>query len=453
MSILSDSLADLVSKSNGKDHWGSPSPGVCRQQRAALLDRCGALTALAEKEKRDLAEDEKTLFDSAVAKARKLGNMAESMDDADVVVHRPVGPQRCDGPGDGDFSPQGHNSMNSAITPQATWQDKHGQPIRILGRGQRLADLPENRGVLAAVPNGFGHFLAALIDPNRRKHAPAEIRAAMSESAPGAGGVLVPSQLSAQVIDAARATSVCFRAGARTLPMASATLDLARVSGGPTFVTHGENESITESDVVFDAISLVSRTLATRVVVSRELVEDASNLVQLLQDVIVRSLSAELDRQFLVGAAGDEMAGVAVTPGVSSTSSVGPISWIDLVTAVTTLQASNFEPNCYVASPTIAGDLNALQSGDGATSAALWQGPPPGVDQLQRYVTSNMPDTQIIVGDFSKLLVGLRQDALVEVSAFGDGFDSHSLHVKCTWRGDVALAQAAAFHLLDGITT
>jgi HK97 family phage major capsid protein len=64
-----------------------------------------------------------------------------------------------------------------------------------------------------------------------------------------------------------------------------------------------------------------------------------------------------------------------------------------------------------------------------------------------------MPDTQIIMGDFSKLLVGLRQDALVEVSAFGDGFDTHSLHVKCTWRGDVALAQAAAFHLLDGITT
>jgi HK97 family phage major capsid protein len=451
---LSDSIADLVVKSDGTDFYGSKSPNACREQRASLLDRCGALTALAEKEKRDLSEDEKNLFDSAVAKAKQLANMAESMDDAGGVDHTPVGPQRCDGPGDDrDFFSQGRNSMNSAITPQATWHNKHGQQICILGKGQRLSDLPGNRGPAAAVPNGFGHFVAALISPDRRKHAPAEIRAALSEAAPGAGGVLVPSQLSAQVIDAARAASVCFRAGARTLPMASATLDLARVSGGPTFVTHGENESITESDVVFDAISLVSRTLATRVVVSRELVEDASNLVQLLQDVIVRSLSAELDRQFLVGAAGDEMAGVAVTPGVSSTSSVGPISWIDLVTAVTTLQASNFEPNCYVASPTIAGDLNALQSGDGATSAALWQGPPPGVDQLQRYVTSNMPDTQIIVGDFSKLLVGLRQDALVEVSAFGDGFDSHSLHVKCTWRGDVALAQAAAFHLLDGITT
>jgi HK97 family phage major capsid protein len=68
-------------------------------------------------------------------------------------------------------------------------------------------------------------------------------------------------------------------------------------------------------------------------------------------------------------------------------------------------------------------------------------------------VSSNVTTANIVMGDFSKLLVGLRQDALVEVSAFGDGFDTHSVHLKVTWRGDCALAQPLAFYWLGGITT
>jgi HK97 family phage major capsid protein len=448
MTILTDDLSALLDAATGKDSWGSPSPGVCREQRASLLDRAKALTALAEKEKRDLSEDEKNLFDAALATAKKLAAKADAMDVADGLDHTPVGPQRCDGPG--DFS-QGRKM--SISTPTATWRDKNGQAIRILGKGQKMADLPENRTAAAAVPNGFGHFLASLISPDRRKHAPAEIKSALSEAAPGAGGVLVPAQLSSQIIDAARAASVCFRAGAQILPMASQTMDLARVTTDPSFVTHAENDSITESAVAFDAISLVSRTIATRIIFSRELAEDASNLVELIGDVCTRALAAELDRQFLVGAASDEMQGLISNPNIGSTGSVGVISWSDLLTALAGIEASNFTPNAYVVHPTISNDLNALTSGDGSTSAAMWQGPPPGVDRLERLVSSNVGTSNLIMGDFNKLLVGLRQDALVEVSAFGDGFDTHSVHLKITWRGDCALAQPLAFHLLDGITT
>jgi HK97 family phage major capsid protein len=425
---------------------------------ADLADKSGdvrscmeIISETAEFEKRDLTAEEHSAFKRGADFLSRSKSQVEHAARSQGCVS---GPQRCDGPDDDrDFNSQGRNSMNSAITPQATWHDKHGQQICILGKGQRLADLPENRGVLAACPNGFGHFLAGLIDPGRRKNAPAEVRAAMFEASPGAGGVLVPSQLSAQIIDAARAASVCFRAGAKILPMASATMDLARVTTDPTFSVHGENETITESDVVFDAISLVSRTIATRIIFSRELAEDASNLVELIGDVCTRALAAELDRQFLVGAAGDEMQGVVTNPNIGSTGSVGAIAWADLLTALSGIEAANFTPNAYMVHPSVSNDLNALTSGDGANSAALWQGPPPGVDRLERLVSSNVTTANIVMGDFSKLLVGLRQDALVEVSAFGDGFDTHSVHLKVTWRGDCALAQPLAFYWLGGITT
>jgi HK97 family phage major capsid protein len=76
------------------------------------------------------------------------------------------------------------------------------------------------------------------------------------------------------------------------------------------------------------------------------------------------------------------------------------------------------------------------------------------VDQLTRFVTSNMPNTDILVGDFSQVILGLRQNAVVEFSLHaGETFQRHQVAFKVTWRGDVAVEHAAAFHKLGGITT
>ena len=80
------------------------------------------------------------------------------------------------------------------------------------------------------------------------------------------------------------------------------------------------------------------------------------------------------------------MTGILTDPGIGSTSSVGAISWADLLTALADVEGNNHTPTGYICSPTISNDLNALTSGDGSNSAALWQGPPPGVDKLERFV-------------------------------------------------------------------
>jgi HK97 family phage major capsid protein len=174
----------------------------------------------------------------------------------------------------------------------------------------------------------------------------------------------------------------------------------------------------------------------------------------IIETTIVRALAAELDRQMLAGSGSAEMTGILTDPGIGSTSGIGVIQWADLLTALADIEGNNHTPTSYICSPTISNDLNALTSGDGSNSAALWQGPPPGVDKLERFVTSNMPDTDILMGDFTRVILGLRQDALVEfTSTGGDAFAKHSVLFKVTWRGDVAIEDGGAFHDLAGITT
>ena len=70
-----------------------------------------------------------------------------------------------------------------------------------------------------------------------------------------------------------------------------------------------------------------------------------------------------------------------------------------------------------------------------------------------RYQQLEMTDTDGIVGDFSKLIIGLRQAPMVEVTTDGgdNAFGKHQVRIKITWRGDFALTNPTAFTALGDI--
>lgn len=425
-----------------------------RERIGEKHDEAKAILAKAEAEERDLTAAEKKAFDAVAAEIDSLKGDLARADRVEAEEAR-LASARIDerirarggmvGGGLGD-------GTGVIAPPPGSVTAKDGQQVYCLTPAQRLADLPGGHDY-DDVPYAFGQCVVAAATGDW-KRIPRSLRNALSESVNTLGGVMVPEEIARRIIDAARARSVLIRAGALTQPMASDRETIARVATDPTFETHAENATITERDIVFDAVGLTARTIGTVVRASRELVEDAGNMARVIEDTITRALAVELDRQMLVGSGSAEMTGILLTPGIGSTGSIGAIAWADLLAAQVAIQALNHEPNGYIVSPTIAGDLNALTSGDGTNSAALWQGPPPGVADLARFVTSNMPDTDILVGDFAQTILGLRQNALVEfTSVGGDAFTKHSVLFKVTWRGDVALEHAAAFHVLSGITT
>lgn len=279
---------------------------------------------------------------------------------------------------------------------------------------------------------------------------------AMRENANSTGGVMVPTGLWNSVVDLARARSVYIAAGAVTIPMTTETLVVPRAASDFTFACKGEGQAWTESDASFDSVTLTAKTYGALGRISNELLADGGDLAsQAIETSLIRGLAASIDAATLNGSSGG-MTGLLNSPTIvaAQTGSVGAIAWEDLITAATAIRVQNYEPNSYIISPTIASDLDALTSGDGVNSAKTWLGAPPAVEGVRRLTTTAIADTDIIMGDFTQTCIGIRQEAVIEVSReANDAFAKNDTLIRIVWRGDALPLRPTAFHRLAGITT
>ena len=330
--------------------------------------------------------------------------------------------------------------------------DQHGRRLHALRPTERLADLPL-AGNKTFHPLSLGKAICGLAT-GKWDGARAE-KLAMGEAGNATGGYLVGEAFSKTIIDAARAQARVVQAGALTLLWeGSDTLTIARVETDPVFTVVPENTTIPESAITFTRVGFSAYKIATLLKLSRELAEDAPNAAQLVEQVLVRSFAAELDRLALVGSGSDEPNGLLNYTDIQATDSVGAIAWEDVHAAKVAVETRNHQPTGYIASPTIAGDLDLITGGDGATIAKSWLGAPPSLSTMPRYSTTNCPNANLFIGDWSQFVIAIRTGALVEMTTTGgDAFAKHELQVKLTFRGDVGCLHAGAFHVLKGITT
>ena len=336
-------------------------------------------------------------------------------------------------------------SLESA--PSAKWIDRNtGEEIELLSPSQRMP-------VRSGKPRlHLGRALVGAITGRWAPESEAE-RLAMGGNTNIGGGVLVNDELSADIIDLARAQAVLFRAGAKTIPMTSDTLKIAKIAADPVLQNKGENVAFSGTQVTFGAIGMMANTIGNYVVVSRELVEDAPNAADLIQQTLAKALAVALDVLGLTGSGSATLEGLTTRSDIGNTGSVGTLAWSHLQTAVTGIRKANLEPNAYVCSPTTQNRLASLTTGDGTNAAKMWLPPPANVAQLEQLTTTSCPDGTIVCGDFTKAIFGIRQEAMIEVTKEGiNTFQSHQLGIKITWRGDFNLTLPLAFYSLTGIS-
>ena len=214
------------------------NPRELRQKRALVLDEARELLETAERQNRNLTTDEKWRWDDLMAQADNLLAEIERIEARD--------------------------RLRAAQMVRGGGKPVHlGGQSYILAVEHRMADLPTAASASGARPDelSLSRWLRGIVtgDWSRAKAELEEMRA-MSVGTPTAGGYLVPSPLSAQVIDMLRAKAVVMLAGAQTVAMEYHTLDLARVTGAPTAEWKAENAAITASDMTLDKVTLHART-------------------------------------------------------------------------------------------------------------------------------------------------------------------------------------------------
>ena len=399
--------------------------------------------------------------DKMEAAADRLGDMIERITDeiderhADgvrewselqIVTPRPsvsTAPQRIDGGG--------------LVLPDSaeTWRDtKTGREVRVLGREASVAALyePHTDGLT------LGHCLRAMLT----KPANDAERRALAEGTDSAGGFTVPAPLLARFIDKLRAQTVVFRAGARTVPMDSETLSIAKVASDPTTVWHAENAQESDSDPTFTRVQFTAHTLLSIVRASRELIADSANAEAALEAAFAGALGVELDRAALFGAgSGDEPQGVSGASGVNSvsmgTDGGAPSGYGEILSLYQAILEDNASaPNAAIMAPRTLIQYDGLTATDGQPlmRPSLLRDMPflnttsVPVDQTQG--TSNDAST-LLLGDWSRMMVGIRSELRIELLRERYA-DSYQFGFLAHLRADVQLEHGEAFGELVGIT-
>jgi HK97 family phage major capsid protein len=383
---------------------------------------------------RDLTADELREYQARVVEQREADDQLDELRDRELAELRAAATRRT-GP----------------ATPR--------EPV--LTREASVYDWLQARGAFEGVQTeglSFDRFLRGMATG---RWDGADHERALAEGTIGAGGALVPSPLSARVIDLARNATQVFRAGGITVPMTAQTLALARLTSEGTPAWKSENAAITAADMVFDRLTFTARTLVRLITLSVELFEDADPSSE---DVIARAfagqMAVELDRVALLGTGTApeprgvlNQSGVTLTAhGANGTAITNYDWWLD---AKGTVLAGNFEPNAHIQAPRSSTSLSKLK--EATTNAYL--APPAGM--LPMLTTKSVPinvtvgtstDTSyILTADWSNLLVGIRTDFTLRF--LGERYLADNLQYAflAYLRADVQLAQPSAFVVDTGV--
>lgn len=129
------------------------------------------------------------------------------------------------------------------------------------------------------------------------------------------GGYTVPAPCW-QAFSTACARALVMVSGAVIVPMAAATLPIAKSTGGPTATWHAENVQEIDSDMTFGNAQPEVRILPALVRAWHEVIEDSANAEQALEAAFAGALSVERDSAALFWAHGDGPKGILGVTGV-----------------------------------------------------------------------------------------------------------------------------------------
>ncbi|MCD6661473.1 MAG: phage major capsid protein [Lentimicrobium sp.] len=398
------------------------------------LDKANELNNKAKTESRNLTNAETVEFQTYMDYSKEMRNTARTLEIEEMRLAKEAG--------------EHFDRQNGISQTRQKWVDREGRSVNVFGKGENYSSLilPEERNL------SIGRAITAMIR-NDWSHAEGEKRALANSI--GSGSILVPIGLYGSIVDKARSKSTVFQAGAQLVDMTTKKMSIARVLTDPTFVVKAENAAFPDDDMTFDGIELDSFTIGTVIYASREVIADSPNAAAAIENALMGAFAAKFDQLALIGAGTTEPTGILNTTGVQTVdfTEFSEMSYANLVRLWYKVMAQNGDVSAFILNPR---ELAAM--GLERTDIGYGNLIPDLIKTIPILHTTGCPinlgvseDQGVcFAGDFTSMLVGLRQGLEIEVSTnAGDTFKKHQVAIKCTWRGDIALTRPT--HFVKGI--
>lgn len=256
-----------------------------------------------------------------------------------------------------------------------------------------------------------------------------EGKALLNEGTGSAGGYLVPSEFSAEVIRMMGESSKIMKIS-NILPMSTWKRFIPRQLTNVSVGWVNEGAAHTESNPTFGQIEQVAKVLGAVIKCSDELIRDSAiNLTAFLSELVADAMAAEIERVALVGstAAGDPFNGIMNTSGVGAPVMTGAkVSFDDIAELVFSLNDNYAEDAVMVMSRSALKELIKIKDNTGnyiwqppvgEVPATIWNTPYIISSQIPHTLGTSLDKTALFYGKFSKhLLISPRQEFEVKIS-------------------------------------
>ncbi|MBA7493070.1 hypothetical protein ES702_03625 [subsurface metagenome] len=288
-------------------------------------------------------------------------------------------------------------------------------------------------------PVSAGKYIRGLITGDWSK---AEVERRAITTVSGGAGWIIPEIISAIIIPMALNKAQVFKAGAMSVPMESKTLLVPKIVEMPKTEWKGESIKFAEdTDMTFSGIELSAKTLMGLVKISIELAQDGINVENVIEEAMSDAIALALDLAVLNGIGGLEPTGILNTDGIL-TEDLGNediASYDFLSRAYYKLEAENEIATGLIAPSNMFADLDLLKDlqNNRLSPPLSWEGSPQKRSYLK--LSSNQLSDSAVMGDFSKVLVGMRTDLQIKVAETGEGFEKLEVWIRCFLRADVGL--------------
>lgn len=257
----------------------------------------------------------------------------------------------------------------------------------------------------------------------------------------GLGLALTPEQWSTFVLDHLSAQSVLIASGATVIRTNNRVVHVPKITSDGGVGWYAELDPIGPGDPTGTDLKLEPRKVAALSTLSNEAVNDSDpSALDATGNAMMRRVALEADRAYFAGsgAAANQPTGILTIAGLPS--QVGPVDYANIVTAAGKVRAAGGQPNVAFVNPD---DLTALQLAvDGLNRPLLQSDPATGMSEtlagLRLWATPAVPAATALVAQANEVVVALRQDATVSVSADA-GFNTDASLVRVIARTDVGV--------------
>lgn len=412
-----------------------------KQKRGKIWDDMQSMLNARKSEKRLFSEEEQTRYDKLKSDFDALtGKISElEADEKRALIMA------------GKKAEEIYRGKNNA-KPKSWYDLDSGDEVTVLSRNEKMTDALGKDNNLS-----LGRAVRGLISGNWR--GAEEERSALATTS--GSGLLVPTSVFTDVLDMARSKSIAFQAGAKTVVMPDGKMVLARVAQDPEIEEKAENEAFSGDNIAFDGLPMKAETIGCVCAVSRELAMDAPNIGRAIEFALANAVANRLDFLALNGTGiGAQPEGLLHNSNVHEIDLEGdPLHYGHLLRAWHLIAAANGTPGTIALNPLEMAALSASHSKNFG-----WLPAPELLKNLQwlqsTAVQHHEPEgepenhSDAFVGDFNQLVVGIRQNAFIELSTIaGNAFQKHQVLLKVTLRGTIGVLRPTHFARLVNIGT